>query len=61
MNTLEKQLENLSNTQYDTCVICGNKTPYPINTHIDYRVGYIEGAGQGCFKAKKCDEAKKIY
>ena len=34
---------------YDECVICGKKSPYTIDTHIDYRVGFIEGAGQGCF------------
>lgn len=41
---------NLSkNKTYDECVICGKKSPYTIDTHIDYRVGFIEGAGQGCF------------
>jgi len=34
----------------DICVMCGIETPYSIGTHIDYRIGYIEGAGQGCFK-----------
>lgn len=37
------------NHVYDKCVICGRQSPYTIDTHIDYRVGYIEGAGQGCF------------
>lgn len=34
---------------YDECVICGRQSPYRIDTHIDYRVGYVEGVGQGCF------------
>lgn len=32
----------------ETCVLCGAETPYDITTHIDYRHGYIEGAGQLC-------------
>jgi hypothetical protein len=30
--------------------MCGIETPYSIGAHIDYRIGYIEGVGQGCFK-----------
>lgn len=32
----------------DTCVLCGVETPYDETTHIDMRIGYIEGAGQLC-------------
>lgn len=32
----------------DTCIMCGAETPYEFETHIDFRVGYIEGAGQLC-------------
>lgn len=32
----------------DKCVLCGKETPYTKETHIDYRSGYIEGAGQLC-------------
>ena len=39
----------IKNEEYDKCVICGRQSPYTIDTHIDYRVGYVEGAGQGCF------------
>jgi hypothetical protein len=35
----------------ETCVLCGTETPYDETTHIDYRYGYIEGAGQLC---KEC-------
>lgn len=32
----------------DKCILCGNETQYEQSTHIDMRVGYIEGAGQLC-------------
>jgi hypothetical protein len=32
----------------DKCVMCGAETPYEFETHIDYRIGYVEGAGQTC-------------
>jgi hypothetical protein len=30
------------------CVVCGDETPYTIDTHIDFRSGYVEGMGQLC-------------
>jgi hypothetical protein len=30
----------------DTCVLCGTETPYEFETHVDFRHGYREGAGQ---------------
>ena len=35
----------------EICIICGKETDIDINTHIDYRYGYTEGAGQCC---KEC-------
>jgi hypothetical protein len=32
----------------DKCIMCGAETPYEFETHIDYRIGYVEGAGQTC-------------
>jgi hypothetical protein len=32
----------------ETCILCGKETTVDINTHIDFRTGYIEGAGQLC-------------
>jgi hypothetical protein len=32
----------------DLCIMCGVETPYDFETHIDMRLGYIEGAGQLC-------------
>lgn len=34
--------------EIEKCVVCGRDTRYTRGTHIDLRVGYIEGAGQGC-------------
>jgi len=33
----------------DLCIMCGKETAYDFETHIDYRVGYVEGAGQLCY------------
>lgn len=36
----------------ERCISCGIDTEYRFNDHIDFRHGYIEGAGQlckGCF------------
>ena len=32
----------------DHCVLCGVETPYDYNTHVDMRLGYIDGVGQLC-------------
>jgi hypothetical protein len=34
--------------EYEHCVLCGVETPVKIGTHVDMRIGYIEGAGQLC-------------
>ena len=34
--------------QIEYCVLCKSETPYTINTHIDFREGYIKGIGQLC-------------
>lgn len=39
----------------DVCVVCGKTSPYPRNTHIEDRIGYVEGGGQGCFQPAKCN------
>jgi hypothetical protein len=33
---------------FDHCVLCGVETAYKRSTHIDMRLGYIEGVGQLC-------------
>ena len=43
---------------FDKCVVCGKKSPYYAVTDINIRIGYVEGAGQGCFQPDKCDNIK---
>ena len=40
----------------DKCVSCRTKTLYDKEEHVDFRIGYIEGAGQLCL-----DCFSKIY
>lgn len=44
----------------EICIICGKETNVDVNTHIDYRYGYVEGAGQCCKECyEKSTETKK--
>ena len=43
---------------YDVCVSCGNQTSFKKTDHITFRYGYIEGAGQLCFK---CAQIRKMH
>ena len=48
-NHLSCALEaEMKSDKFDHCIICGVETPYKRSTHIDMRIGYIEGAGQLC-------------
>jgi len=38
----------MENNQIEKCILCGVDTEYTFGTHIDYRYGYVEGAGQCC-------------
>ncbi len=44
--------------EYEDCVVCGDKTNVKVDTHIDFRHGYIEGSGQLC---SRCHYTKKTY
>ena len=33
---------------YEDCIMCGKKTTVAKTTHVDFRYGYVEGAGQLC-------------
>ena len=48
--------EKESPDSFDKCVICGKETPYLKSTHINMRVGYVEGGGQGCYQPNICDK-----
>jgi len=34
----------------EKCILCGIETTVDVNTHVDFRTGYIEGAGQLCYE-----------
>jgi len=52
---LQCVLQQELNAEYDKCVICGKTSPYTRSTHIDQRIGYVEGGGQGCFSPNQCE------
>ena len=39
-------MENLE--IYEDCIMCGKKTTTLKTTHVDFRYGYVDGAGQMC-------------
>lgn len=43
---------------FEVCVLCFEKADPPVrySTHIDERIGYIEGSGQTCTNTKLCEE-----
>ena len=49
---------NTENNPIELCVICGKETPYRFNDHIDLRIGYVEGSGQGCYNPSLCDNER---
>lgn len=53
--THTKKHEDGSETEI--CVLCGADTGVDANKHIDFREGYIEGAGQVC--PYGCDGGQK--
>ncbi len=52
-NTIETLPNKDFNVKYEIeeCIVCGVVTNEPVNKHIDYRLFYVEGAGQLC---KEC-------
>ncbi len=50
-----KEEEKPSDT-FDKCVICGKESPYLRSTHIDLRIGYVEGGGQSCYQPNVCEK-----
>lgn len=43
----------------DKCILCGVETAYDETTHVDMRVGYIEGAGQLCVTCYRAGTNRK--
>lgn len=43
----------------EKCIICGKETKYDVNTNIDLRYNYVEGAGQLCNDCAKGDNTRQ--
>ena len=44
--------------ELEICVSCGTETSYKKGDNVTFRYGYIEGAGQLCFK---CNQTRKMH
>jgi hypothetical protein len=60
-DTMNRDIDILSLGQIpddepEVCLVCGKFSPYTKSTHIDLRIGYISGVGQGCFMPPKCEK-----
>ena len=44
--------------EVEICVSCGAETSFKKGDDVTFRYGYIEGAGQLCFK---CSQTKKMH
>jgi hypothetical protein len=43
---LKQETEDMK--KIEKCVLCGKETAYLRSTHVDMRIGYIDGSGQLC-------------
>jgi hypothetical protein len=48
VTSIGKQLEIPFEDIYEDCIMCGKKTTTLKTAHVDFRYGYVEGAGQMC-------------
>ncbi len=60
MEAEQNKLLGVSENGKDLCISCGKESDYSYDTHIDYRVGYIEGAGGSANKASSVIIINKI-
>ena len=44
--------------EVEICVSCGSPTSFKKGDDVTFRYGYIEGAGQLCFK---CSQTRKMH
>ena len=57
-NTNQKQETINSEEELEICIKCGTLTNVKKTDNVIYRSGYIEGAGQLCFK---CSQTRKMH
>jgi hypothetical protein len=48
VTSIGKQLEIPFEDIYEDCIMCGKKTTTLKTAHVDFRYGYVDGAGQLC-------------
>ena len=51
-------MTNKEMNEIEICVSCGAETSYKKGDDVTFRYGYIEGAGQLCFK---CSQTRKMH
>lgn len=51
----EKWMTAKAKVENDYCIVCGKVSPYKRDYHVDWRIGYVDGAGQGCFQPRVCN------
>jgi hypothetical protein len=49
-----------NNMAKDKCIVCSIETAYDETTHIDMRIGYVEGAGQLCKSCYNATYSRKL-
>ena len=49
---------NKEENEIEICVSCGAETSFKKDDDVTFRYGYIEGAGQLCFK---CSQTRKMH
>lgn len=47
-NWIKGHTSRVPDDKFEICVVCNKRTNILVDTHIDYRIGYIEGLGQLC-------------
>ena len=58
MSDLICEMTNEEKNEIEICVSCGAETSYKKGDDVTFRYGYIEGAGQLCFK---CSQTRKMH
>ena len=58
MDSSDRAGESDAGIEYEICIGCGDITDIDVETPIDMRNGYIEGAGQIC---SRCNYTNRQY
>jgi hypothetical protein len=47
-NTIIKTDNDFEVVPFEKCIVCEKETDVPKNLNVDYRLNYVDGAGQLC-------------